>query len=381
MTRRPPVPRRPAAPLPAALAAAITAAAAIGAVSAAIAVPGPSWATPPTDAAVPVALDALDPLQQPAAMARQPAASVLIAIARAGSRLVAVGDAGTVILSDDGGEHWTQARVPVGVTLTSLHFVDARLGWAVGHSGVILATDDGGSSWRKQLDGFQALEAEAPPDGRAPAAASGGEGDPLLDVHFEDPRRGYAVGSFGRLLCTTDGGQRWQRCDGRLDNPDGNHLYAIKAGAGAVYIAGERGSLYVSRDHGASFERLSSPYEGSFFGVQPTPDGQVLVYGLRGHVFASSDQGRSWTDRSPEAASSAITGATTLGDGRVALVSQDGSVYLSTRPGGPLARLPERGAALSAVTTNAAGELVAVGPRGVAILKPAVHAAVTASGS
>ncbi|WP_353090559.1 YCF48-related protein [Methylibium sp.] len=309
---------------------------------------------------------------------------MLIAIARAGGRLVAVGDAGTVILSDDGGARWSQAKVPVGVSLTSVHFVDAQTGWAVGHSGVILATTDGGASWRKQLDGFQArgIEVEPPLGGHGVPAAAGGEGDPLLDVHFEDARRGFAVGAFGRLLCTTDGGQHWRHCEGRLDNPDGNHLYAIRPAGGALVVVGERGSVYVSRDQGASFERVATPYEGSFFGVHGVPDGRLLVYGLRGHVFASADQGRSWTDLSPAAASSAVTGAATLDDGRVALVSQDGSVFVGGRPGEPLGRLPERGPSLSAAAASPGGALVAVGPRGIVVLpKPAAPPATSASAS
>lgn len=327
---------------------------------------------------------ALDPLQRPALAAKNPSAAVLIAIARAGNRLVAVGDAGTVVLSDDGGVRWTQAQVPVGVTLTSVRFVDAQTGWAVGHSGVVLATTDGGASWRKQLDGFQArdLETEAPLAGRAAPAAAGGEGDPLLDVHFEDAQRGFAVGAFGRLLCTDDGGQRWRHCEGRLDNPDGNHLYAIRPAGGALFVVGERGSIYVSRDQGASFERVASPYEGSFFGVHAAPDGRVLVYGLRGHVFASPDQGRSWSDLTPATASSAMTGAATLEDGRLALVSQDGSVFVGGRPGEALGRLPERGPSLSAAATSLAGALVAVGPRGIVLLpKPATPPVTPASAS
>lgn len=328
--------------------------------------------------------DALDPLQRPAVVSKNPSTAVLIAIARAGGRLVAVGDAGTVILSDDGGARWSQAKVPVGVSLTSVHFVDAQTGWAVGHSGVILATTDGGASWRKQLDGFQArgIEVEPPLGGHGVPAAAGGEGDPLLDVHFEDARRGFAVGAFGRLLCTTDGGQHWRHCEGRLDNPDGNHLYAIRPAGGALVVVGERGSVYVSRDQGASFERVATPYEGSFFGVHGVPDGRLLVYGLRGHVFASADQGRSWTDLSPAAASSAVTGAATLDDGRVALVSQDGSVFVGGRPGEPLGRLPERGPSLSAAAASPGGALVAVGPRGIVVLpKPAAPPATSASAS
>src|SRR5881392_2872753 len=81
------------------------------------------------------------------------ARSVLTAITRAGDRLVAVGERGIVIFSDDHGGRWQQAKVPVSVTLCAVRFIDKRQGWVVGHAGVVLATRDGGSSWSKQLDG------------------------------------------------------------------------------------------------------------------------------------------------------------------------------------------------------------------------------------
>ena len=45
--------------------------------------------------------------------------TVLQAITQAGQRLVAVGERGLVLLSDDAGKHWRQAQVPVSVTLTA----------------------------------------------------------------------------------------------------------------------------------------------------------------------------------------------------------------------------------------------------------------------
>ena len=65
---------------------------------------------------------------------------MLQAVVRAGGgrRLVAVGERGLAIHSDDDGQSWAQAEVPVGCTLTALRFADERRGWATGNLGVVL---------------------------------------------------------------------------------------------------------------------------------------------------------------------------------------------------------------------------------------------------
>ena len=65
--------------------------------------------------------------------------SLLLAVARVGDRLVAVGDRGHVLLSADQGRNWTQSLTPTRALLTGVSFPDAQHGWAVGHDGVILA--------------------------------------------------------------------------------------------------------------------------------------------------------------------------------------------------------------------------------------------------
>jgi photosystem II stability/assembly factor-like uncharacterized protein len=97
-------------------------------------------------------------LSRPALMSPKALGAAMLAVTRAGARLVAVGERGTVLLSDDHGQQWRQAAVPVQVTLTCVAFADERHGWAAGHLGTILHSDDGGQTWRKQLDGIAAAE-------------------------------------------------------------------------------------------------------------------------------------------------------------------------------------------------------------------------------
>lgn len=291
------------------------------------------------------------------------ASNLLLDIAKAGSRLVAVGGRGHVIYSDDRGGTWTQASVPVSVLLTAVSFADSKRGWAVGHSGVVINTSDGGKTWSSQFDGddanqmiitqseesykelqrqveqasdddiedleYELEEAEyALEDAKADAEV--GASKPLLDVLFSSTNEGFAVGAYGFLFKTKDGGNSWQNYGGRIDNPDRFHLNSItKIAGGAMFIVGEGGTMYRSTDEGENWETLDSPYEGSFFGVSGTRDrGVVLAFGLRGNLFRSEDNGDSW-DRVDTNTEGTLMSASTDGRELISVVGNSGVVILS----------------------------------------------------
>ena len=245
------------------------------------------------------------PLERPAAVLRQANHAALLGLAQAGSRVVAVGERGAVLLSDDAGLSWRQAAsVPVSVTLTAVQFVNARTGWAVGHYGVVLKSDDGGEHWSRQLDGhgvaklmLQDAQAHGSTKGQTEAQRMVQEGadKPLLAMHFVNEREGLVAGAFNILLQTLDGGATWQAIASRLDNPKAAHLYALYRDGAQLLLAGEQGLLLHSADGGQHFERIATPYAGSYFGVAIEASGAWLVAGLRGNVLRSTDSGSSWT--------------------------------------------------------------------------------------
>jgi len=309
-------------------------------------------------------------LDQPALLSARAQRAVLLDITRAGERLIAVGERGIILLSDDSGVNWRQASVPATVSLTSVQFVDADHGWAVGHLGVVLHSADGGETWQKQLDGIEAAElalasAERVGDARLLRAAqwlvADGPDKPFLDLYFSDRQHGYIVGAYGLILRTADGGASWQSWIRHVENPDGLNLYAIRAQGDQLFIAGERGLLLRSGDDGRSFQALESPYDGSFFGLLASRGGGLLAYGLRGNAWWSNDRGDSWRQLDT-GVKSALADGLELSDGRLVLASQSGELLFSGDEGMNFEHQRTRdGATVASLEQAVDGSLVSVG--------------------
>lgn len=294
-----------------------------------------------------------EPQARPAFSLRVPTQSVFMDVTYAGERLVAVGERGIVLLSDDGGKSWRQAKVPVGVTLTHVKFSGAKTGWIVGHYGVVLHSADAGETWVQQLDGATAAQLAltaaqshartSPADvaaqrqlTEAERLVQDGPDKPFFDLHFFDDKYGFVIGAYNLMFMTEDGGKTWRPWLDRLDNPKSLHLYAIAGMGETLYIAGEQGLLLRSMDSGKTFHRVATiPYAGSFFVVALQPSGQVTVAGLRGNSFRSVDKGASWkkVEGSPPIS---INVATVLQDGSLLLANQAGQLLVSPAMGGPL---------------------------------------------
>ncbi len=271
--------------------------------------------------------------------------SLLLDVVNTGEHLVAVGDRGAVIVSNDG-RRWAQVQVPTRSPLTAVTFVDANQGWVVGHDAVILHTVDGGQSW--VLQNF-APELEKP----------------FLDVLFLDEQRGFAVGAYALFYQTTDGGQSWTEVESPIRD-DEWHFNAITALAnGTLMIVGESGTLALSTDQGQTWKKLEAPYDSSLFGAVPIGAAGALIYGLRGNMFVADDVAAgNWTEVTTDSVAS-MFGATQTEDGKVVLVGLNGNVLamddiaqnvrvIKSKAGTPLS---------SAIVFG--GELLAVGESGV----------------
>lgn len=313
---------------------------------------------------------------EPAYMARLAASSMLLdgAVKPSGG-MVAVGERGHILLSDDGGKSWKQSPVPTRSLLTAVYFFDDDNGWAVGHDAVILRTTDGGATWAKvNFD---------PEDQR-----------PLFGVLFTDADNGIAVGAYGLYMTSSDGGESWEvedlspvRYREQPDDAAGDeavaeaeddaededefeffdyHLNHITAdAAGRLYIAAERGHFFRSDDGGENWIAMNTPYEGSYYATVPLEGDSLLLCAMRGHLLRSDDAGVTLEDLDT-GTQSLLSGGAVTGDGTVLVVGMGGVVLISDDGGNSfaLAAQPDR-KGLATVLAAGQGDVVLLGEAGV----------------
>jgi photosystem II stability/assembly factor-like uncharacterized protein len=327
----------------------------------------------------------LSALTRPAIAVKAPAKVVLIAIANAGKRLVAVGVHGLIIYSDDNGQNWRQAKVPVDLTLTAVRFVDSQNGWAAGHYGVILRSTDGGATWQKQLDGNQvnqmtmatAQAAVADNDAsvgtaRAMARAThfiaGGPENPFLAILALDPNNLIVFGAYRMAEKSTDGGKNWTDWNLHIGDPVSHNLYDVTRVGTDIYLVGEAGSVYRSTDNGASFPAVTTPAQSTLFVVLPTGDGGVFTCGVAGLAFRSADEGQSWTPVNFNTTSNLTAGAV-LSNGAMIIGNESGAIAISTDHAKSFSALPGfQPMEIFGLAQASNGDVIAVGSAGVIVI-------------
>jgi photosystem II stability/assembly factor-like uncharacterized protein len=213
---------------------------------------------------------ALPAKPRPAELMPKAQSSLMLKVVDTGKHLIAVGDRGQILVSNDG-RVWVQVEVPVRSPLTSVYFVDADTGWAVGHDAAVVHTEDGGKTW--SLQNFEP-ELEKP----------------FLDVLFLDRNTGFAVGAYGLFEKTTDGGTTWSEVAAPAIRENELHLYSLsRLGNGDLFVTGEQGLLGLSGDGGRTWKKLASPYQATLFGAAPVDDRGVLICGLHGSAYLARD--------------------------------------------------------------------------------------------
>jgi photosystem II stability/assembly factor-like uncharacterized protein len=286
------------------------------------------------------------PQDVPAVQSALAARSPLLAVTTAGQRVVAVGQRGMIVTSDDGGTTWKQAVVPVSSDLVGVSFPTPQQGWAVGHGGVVLHSEDGGLTWTRQLEGKQAADIAVKYFEAKPASSSDadkllkrekslievGGTQAFLDVLFDSDTSGFVVGAFNRIYRTGDGGKTWVPWMDRIDNPKEFHLYSIRNVAGQLYLTGEQGMVWKLDPAGQRFVAIQTPYNGTLFGMVSAGTNKLLVFGMRGSLFRGSSDGTQW-EKIETGSPAGIVGGAVLPNGMIVLANQAGGISLSVDQG------------------------------------------------
>ncbi len=225
-----------------------------------------------------------------------------------------VGERGTILHTEDDGEHWQAQSADTGAWLNSVDFSDAANGLAVGERGVILRTQNGGAKW-----------------------TLGGEGEGLLSsVQFAGAQRGWIVAET-KLLRTTNGGASWEAL-----SPDTNVTVLSAAcfdeasggtrgwafdSAGRVWQIGEFGGAWTPRRLATS--DLTKP---AVVAMTCVGGSNYWAADTDGYVWRIRDDGNTW--EAHRAIAHAGLAAVSFVDAEQGWVVGTGGVILHTRDGG-----------------------------------------------
>lgn len=157
----------------------------------------------------------------------------------------AVGDSGTILKSYDAGTNWFPLKSEIKRNLTSIFFVSRQIGWAVGDRGTIIKTTDGGEHWVSQ---------------------SGSAYFTYLSVFFIDETTGWIASSYGRILKTTDGGANWMLLKEPVDSESLFDVFFINSETG--WVVGSNGVILKTTDGGTNWHFQKTGTFNYFYAVK-----------------------------------------------------------------------------------------------------------------
>jgi len=145
----------------------------------------------------------------------------------------------TIARSSDRGQTWEVADLEEDAQITVLAMTDEQSGIALGEFGLVAKTVDGGATWTK--------------------------GEPIgqdfypYSAVFVNRNEGFASGIAGTILRTQDAGVTWSKIENLTQAP----LYRLFLNEGALHGVGAAG--VVAKFDGNSFKHMSYPDAASVF--------------------------------------------------------------------------------------------------------------------
>ncbi len=194
-----------------------------------------------------------------------------------------VGEAGTILFTDDYGESWTRQVSGTTDDILGVTFIDSNHGWAVGENGLILHTNNGGNDW---------------------SAQSSGTTDDLNCIFFIDSLLGWTVGESGAYFKTINGGQTWIDKHIRYKTDDFYSVCFISDQVG--WTVGERGGIYRTDDSGENWSSQSSGTTDILADAYFIDENKGWIVGhpeygtIGGILLYTENGGNIWTERDPD---------------------------------------------------------------------------------
>jgi photosystem II stability/assembly factor-like uncharacterized protein len=170
---------------------------------------------------------------------------------------------------------WDVQKSGVEDNLNGVCFVDRQTGYAVGNAGTIVKTTDGGNTWTRLME--RRADAE------------------FRSVVFVSPAEGWVEARA--LLHTSDGGESWQPAV-PLPGPDGFGGGSVLGGSRIqMHVPGMGVGVFRSDDGGRAWRSLGDPGRNDFTAVFFVDAQLGWVSGDHGRLASTTDGGATWVER------------------------------------------------------------------------------------
>lgn len=206
---------------------------------------------------------------------------------------------------------WTWLNpLPTGNSLTSVCFASSSRIVAVGQTGTILLSTNGGLNWSERFYAGPFYD--------------------YTDAAFVDSLHGV-VSALGVVLRTTDGGNTW--IDVSSGTGFGSYYDVFADSSGSLFVVGSDGVIFRSTNAGDDWTLLPSGTLNILFGIAFNGSGIGLAVGDYGIILRSSDGGDSWSDVTPAQSSPLFTSVDFANSQVAVAAGINGASFLSTDAG------------------------------------------------
>jgi photosystem II stability/assembly factor-like uncharacterized protein len=182
---------------------------------------------------------------------------------------------------------WSTQKSGTMSWLRSVYFLNEMQGWAVGGYGTLLTTTNGGLTWQRQ---------------KRPTV------DLLRDIYFSDAKLGWIVcernfyllktkdEQRSYLLKTIDGGATWARINVVSKDVDARLVRVIFADKDNGWVFGEEGVLYITNNGGLTWTKKAVPKPYLLLGGTLLDKDTGWLVGAGRTLLQTTDGGMSWKD-------------------------------------------------------------------------------------
>ena len=201
--------------------------------------------------------------------------AALLAVDAHDGRMVVVGQQGRIFSGADA-RSLSVAESPTAERLLSVALHESGLAVAVGGFGAVVISEDGGATWEARHLDWTELQ----PDGLEAH---------LYDASISDDGEVLICGEFAMILASNDRGQTWQ-----VRHQGDASLFAMRIdGQGLGFAVGQEGTVLRTRDAGATWQPLATGSRANLLDVWHSKEDEVVAIGIRA-LLRSPDQGQTW---------------------------------------------------------------------------------------